>query len=62
MLRDLNFSHGTHEEHAIRIATIRDVAKNEIKLVGILLDTKGPEIRTHTMENGEVTFRNRTSN
>ncbi len=50
----LNFSHGTHEEHAVRIATIRDVAEKVGKPVGILLDTKGPEIRTHTMENGEV--------
>ncbi|SOC03207.1 pyruvate kinase [Ureibacillus xyleni] len=50
----LNFSHGTHEEHAVRIATIRDVAEKLNKTIGILLDTKGPEIRTHTMENGEL--------
>lgn len=50
----LNFSHGTHEEHAIRIATIRDVANKLNKNIGILLDTKGPEIRTHSMQNGEV--------
>ncbi|MEK9199099.1 pyruvate kinase [Ureibacillus sp. 179-F W5.1 NHS] len=50
----LNFSHGSHEEHAVRIATIRDVAEKLGKTVGILLDTKGPEIRTHTMENGEL--------
>lgn len=50
----LNFSHGTHEEHAMRIATIRDVANRLNKIVGILLDTKGPEIRTHSMKNGEV--------
>lgn len=50
----LNFSHGSHEEHAIRIATIREVARSLNKTVGILLDTKGPEIRTHTMENGEI--------
>ncbi|MFP3917005.1 pyruvate kinase [Lysinibacillus telephonicus] len=50
----LNFSHGNHEEHAVRIATIRDVAERLNKTVGILLDTKGPEIRTHTMENGEL--------
>lgn len=50
----LNFSHGNHEEHAVRIAAIRDVAERLNKTVGILLDTKGPEIRTHTMENGEL--------
>jgi pyruvate kinase len=50
----LNFSHGDHEEHAIRIAAIRDAAERMKKPVGILLDTKGPEIRTHSMENGEI--------
>ncbi len=50
----LNFSHGSHEEHAERIAAIRDAAEKTGKPVGILLDTKGPEIRTHTMENGEL--------
>src|SRR4051794_2252955 len=50
----LNFSHGDHEEHAQRIERIRKVAKKTGKIVGILLDTKGPEIRTHTMENGAI--------
>lgn len=50
----LNFSHGTHEEHAVRIHTIREVAEKLNKQIGILLDTKGPEIRTHNMQNGEV--------
>lgn len=42
----LNFSHGTHPEHAERIRMIRQAAEEEKKTVGILLDTKGPEIRT----------------
>ena len=50
----LNFSHGSHDEHAVRIAAIRDAAEKLNKPVGILLDTKGPEIRTHDMENGEL--------
>jgi pyruvate kinase len=50
----LNFSHGSHDEHAMRIAAIRDAAEKLNKPVGILLDTKGPEIRTHDMENGEL--------
>ena len=50
----LNFSHGNHEEHAIRIAAIRDASEKVGKPVGILLDTKGPEIRTHSMANGEL--------
>ncbi len=47
----LNFSHGSHEEHRARIQTIRQAAEETGKTVGILLDTKGPEIRTHNMEN-----------
>ncbi|MGM9924603.1 MAG: pyruvate kinase [Bacillus sp. (in: firmicutes)] len=50
----LNFSHGSHEEHAGRIKTIREAVKKTGKQVAILLDTKGPEIRTNDMENGAV--------
>lgn len=50
----LNFSHGSHEEHALRIQRIRDAAAKTGKIVGILLDTKGPEIRTHKMENDSI--------
>lgn len=50
----LNFSHGSHEEHAGRIQLIREVAQKLNKSVGILLDTKGPEIRTHNMKNDEL--------
>ena len=50
----LNFSHGNHEEHAARIKNIREAASKTGKNVGILLDTKGPEIRTNDMENGAI--------
>nr|WP_263313024.1 pyruvate kinase [Mammaliicoccus sp. Marseille-Q6498] len=50
----LNFSHGDHEEHQGRIDTIRKVSKRLNKNIGILLDTKGPEIRTHNMKNGLI--------
>jgi len=50
----LNFSHGNHEEHAARIKNIRVAAEKTGKKVGILLDTKGPEIRTNDMENGAI--------
>ena len=50
----LNFSHGNHEEHAARIQNIREAAKKTGKNIGILLDTKGPEIRTHNMVNGTI--------
>lgn len=42
----LNFSHGTHEEHGQRIQLLNEKAKSLGKHLGILLDTKGPEIRT----------------
>jgi pyruvate kinase len=50
----LNFSHGDHEEHGARIRNIRQASENVGKTVAILLDTKGPEIRTQQVENGEV--------
>lgn len=50
----LNFSHGDHEEHAARIRNIREAAEKTGKKVAILLDTKGPEIRTNNMENGSM--------
>ena len=45
----LNFSHGSHDEHAVRIANLREsVTTNPLdgQLCAIALDTKGPEIRT----------------
>ncbi|EGW37087.1 pyruvate kinase [Desulfosporosinus sp. OT] len=42
----LNFSHGTHEEHGVRISALKEEAAQAGKYLGILLDTKGPEIRT----------------
>ncbi|MEW6030501.1 MAG: pyruvate kinase [Chloroflexota bacterium] len=41
----LNFSHGTHEQHAERIAAIRRAAKRLDKPVAILQDLQGPKIR-----------------
>lgn len=42
----LNFSHGTHTEHARNIARLRRAAKKEHRTVGILADLQGPKIRT----------------
>lgn len=50
----LNFSHGDYEEHRERIKNIRTAAKNMGQTVAILLDTKGPEIRTGTFKDGEA--------
>ena len=49
----LNFSHGSHEEHRGRIETMRKVAHAQGRNIAILLDTKGPEIRTMKLVNGE---------
>jgi pyruvate kinase len=50
----LNFSHGDFEEHGARIENIREASKRTGKTVAILLDTKGPEIRTNNMQNGAI--------
>lgn len=42
----INLSHGSHEEHAARIARVRDAAARVDVPVAILIDTKGPEVRT----------------
>ena len=49
-----NFSHGTHEDHKRRMDKIKEIRKKCDKPVAILLDTKGPEIRTGDFENGLV--------
>ena len=42
----LNFSHGDHEEHARRIALVKQLREEMHLPIAILLDTKGPEVRT----------------
>jgi pyruvate kinase len=42
----LNFSHGTHREHARNIARLRRIAKQESRTICILQDLQGPKIRT----------------
>ena len=49
----LNFSHGTYDEHFAKIEKIRSFQKDGI-YIPIMLDTKGPEIRCHDMENGSI--------
>ena len=46
----LNFSHGTHETHRESIERVRRVSGQMGVPVAILLDTKGPEIRTGMVE------------
>ncbi len=52
----LNFSHGTHEEHGRRIAILKEEAARVGKYLGILLDTKGPEVRTGKVSEDGVTL------
>ena len=51
----MNFSHGNHESHLERLATLEKVNKELGTHVAALLDTKGPEIRTHLFKDGKQT-------
>ena len=53
----INFSHGTHEDHAKKIATIKRVREKKNVPLPILLDTKGPEFRIGTFREGKVLLR-----
>ena len=48
-----NFSHGSYEEHAERIALVRQVSEQLGLPVALMLDTKGPEIRTGLLKDGK---------
>lgn len=50
----LNFSHGTHEGHAEVISLIKSVREKLNMPIPIMLDTKGPEYRIGTFENGKI--------
>lgn len=50
----LNFSHGDHREHGARINTIRRISAELDVPLAIMLDTKGPEIRTGPLQDGKV--------
>ena len=48
-----NFSHGDHEEQKDRMDMLKKIREEENKPVAILLDTKGPEIRTGILKDGK---------
>ncbi|MBE6664030.1 MAG: pyruvate kinase [Ruminococcaceae bacterium] len=52
----LNFSHGTHEGHLEKINLIKKVRENLNMPIAIMLDTKGPEYRIKSFENGRITL------
>ena len=49
-----NFSHGTHDEHKVRMDKVKEMRKKCDQPVAILLDTKGPEIRTGLFKDGMI--------
>ena len=53
-LARFNFSHGDHEEHLGRIKMVREAAKKAGKVISLILDTKGPEMRLGDFKDGKV--------
>src|SRR5690606_6423623 len=53
----INFSHGSHSEHAENISRIREAAQEVGKPVAILADLQGPKLRVGDMEEGGVLVR-----
>lgn len=57
----LNFSHGTHEEHKVRVDLFKKIRDELGMPIPLLLDTKGPEIRLGKFETGEVILKDKDS-
>ena len=49
-----NFSHGSHEEHKVRIDQFKKTREKLDAKVAMLLDTKGPEVRIGEFKDGKV--------
>ena len=50
----MNFSHGSHEEHKVKMDLVKKVREDLGEPIAILLDTKGPEIRTGKFDSPQV--------
>jgi pyruvate kinase len=50
----LNFSHGSHEDHAKMLQVVRGEAERRGKAVAVLLDLQGPKIRVGKFANGQI--------
>src|SRR6478735_804351 len=50
----LNFSHGSHEDHAKMLQVVRGEAEKRGKAIAALLDLQGPKIRVGKLENGAI--------
>ncbi len=51
-----NMSHGTHESHKEMIDAVKTARKNKKTAIGIMVDTKGPEIRIKQFADGKITL------
>ncbi|MGM9552048.1 MAG: pyruvate kinase [Clostridia bacterium] len=49
-----NFSHSSHEEQKVLMDLVKETAKEKNKAVGLLLDTKGPEVRVGVFPDGKM--------
>ena len=56
----INFSHGEYPEHQKKIDLLREIEREENICVPIMLDTKGPEIRTHEFKDGKATIKDKS--
>src|SRR5277367_1533291 len=50
----LNFSHGSHEDHARMLQIVRSEADRRGKAIAALLDLQGPKIRVGRFANGQI--------
>src|SRR3990172_2429091 len=50
----LNFSHDTHEKHQQRIDMVREAAKKQDRVIGILADLQGPKIRVANFKDSKI--------
>lgn len=55
-LARFNFSHGSHPEQAKRIELVRAAAKKADKVIALICDTKGPEMRLGLFKNDKTTL------
>jgi pyruvate kinase len=53
----LNFSHGSHEDHAASVKAIREIQKETGNPICIVADMQGPKLRCGTFENGSIELR-----
>jgi len=53
----LNFSHGSHEDHARMLQTVRAEADKRGKAIAALLDLQGPKIRVGKIKDGQMELR-----